>query len=67
MKLIDLLKVLDPSTVLVICYAGFGQRMYEGNIEDIPTHMYNYYVTYVSHNRYKMYIEVHENKGFLED
>ena len=65
-QLLALLKVLAPYTIVTICYAGNGHRLYEGGIDEVPEHLFKYFVTYVSHNMYKMYIEVHELDSFID-
>jgi len=68
MKLKELIKVIELSTTITICYAGTGSRIYKGCLTDIPEHALNYYVTYISPSKPStLYIEVHENKNFLED
>lgn len=66
-QLLALLKVLAPYTLITICYASNGHRLYEGAIDQVPEHLFNYYVTFISHNTYKMYIEVHELDSFIEE
>ena len=60
------LKELEIKTSYVkICYARNGHLLYEGDVENIPTHLLEYYVDYVSVNRYRdtTYIEVVEEIG----
>lgn len=72
MTLKQLLRVLSCDG-LTICYAGFGERIYKGPFKEIPEkileHFGNFYVTLVIPNSalYSIYIEIHENKGFIED
>lgn len=66
MQIKDLLSVLDCSTV-TICYAGFGERIYKGPINDnIPSYVLNYFVTVIIPKNDSAYIEVHENMAFLD-
>jgi len=66
-KLSSLLKVLDCDTITV-CYAGFGERIYEGKLKDFTNeHYLNFYVTYISPNFNHAYIEIHENKNFIDE
>lgn len=70
-QLLALLKVLAPYTIITICYAGNGHRLYEGGIDEVPEHLFKYFVTYVSltnlNDLYQMYIEVHELDSFADN
>lgn len=62
----DLLYVLDCS-LITICYAGFGERIYKGPVTgNIPQYVLNYYVTLIIPHLDSVYIEVHENSAFLD-
>lgn len=67
----QLLTVLECDSI-TICYAGFGQRIYKGTVIDLIknpkcSYVLNYFVTLVIPHDNHIYIEVHENKNFLED
>ncbi len=56
---------------ITICYAGFGERIYKGLIKEIPqsilSHYSSFYVSCVLPQDNGVYVEVHENKNFLEE
>lgn len=68
MKLKQLLKILNCENI-TICYAGFGERLYKGKVKDFNIeHYFEFYITYLqpSYND-SIYVEIHENKNFLEN
>ena len=68
MTLRDLIRVLDITIQVTICWAGDGSRICKGNLTDIPEHALSYYVTFITTSRANsLYIEVHDNKNFLEE
>ena len=62
----SLLKVLDCDEIR-ICYAGFGQSIYRGPLENVPTYVLKYFVTLIIPNNNYLYIEVTEIATFLDD
>ena len=71
MQVKDLIKVLEPYTVLTIAYAaGNGERLYKAKLKEhpIPDYILNYYVTYINPTSSGLlFIEVHESSKFLEE
>ena len=55
--------------LVTICYAPTGQCLYQGDTNDIPAHLLNYYSGYQTYNKVKKttYIEVTENKGWWDE
>lgn len=63
------LKELKITTSYVkICYARNGHLLFEGVVEDIPAYLLEYYVDYISVNKYRdnTYIEVVEDIGWFD-
>lgn len=55
------------TSYVMISYARNGHLLYEGVVEEIPAHLLDYYVDYLSVNKYadKTYIEcVEDTKWF---
>ena len=65
-QLSTLLKIMDNTYDVTICYASNGHRLYKGHISEIPTHLLLYYVTLLLPGVNGYYIEVHEMSSFLE-
>lgn len=63
------LKEVEITTSYVkICYARNGHLLYEGFVEEIPTHLLEYYVDYISVNAYRdtTYFEVVEDTKWFD-
>ena len=69
MQLKDLLKVIQKEFVVItIAYATTGHRLFKGSCKELENdYLLNFYVTLLIPGIDKLYIEVHENKNFLED
>ena len=67
MKLKDLVKVLDNTYDITICYATNGKRLFKGSIKDIPENLLNYFITLILPAYVKYYVEVHESSSFMEE
>ncbi len=69
MKVRRFIPLVDKDTIVTICYAGNGHRLYQGLLSEIPeklNHIKDYYVTYIIPSGYKLYIEAHESDTFAE-
>ena len=66
MKLKKLIYLIEKGTIVTLCYAGNGHRLYQGEVENIPTHLLNYYIVLLLPSGTKLYIEIHESDIFAE-
>lgn len=61
------IKEIKTNKPVCIVYARNGHRIYEGFISDIPNYLKEYYVWYKSTNTDYVYIEVTEDKKWMEE